>query len=559
MFEEKIKEALKTAGLKIKKIVLETPRQGFGDYAFPCFMLAKTMKKNPNEIAKEIAERLKKLPKEISKVEASGGYINFFINKEIFLKSTVEKILKEKESYGSLRVPKLKAIIEHTSLNPNSSPHVGRIRNAIIGDIISRLLHFHGYRTEVHFYVNDFSKQVALMLLGFKGDETFDQMLNLYVKMTARLEHEPEIEKQVFEILEKIEMQDMNEIKRMNKLVKICTEGQKKILARLGINYNSFDLESKYMGKAMTINLLKKLEKTKRLKKDLEGRYYLDLNDLKNFKNEMKSPVLVLTRSNGIPLYPFRDILYTIDKLKSAPLNIIVLGEDQKLYFKQLAAVLELLGYTAPRAVHYSYTLIKTKEGAKKMSTRKGEIILASNFMDEAVKKAKEEIKKRHREKKVALEKVAEAVGIGAIRYSISKVELNKAIVFDWEEALNFEGNSSPYLQYSYTRACGILKKLAAKKLKPKYENIDEKEYALAKQLANFPSVAQASLEQFAPHIITNYVYKLAQLFNDFYEKCPVIRAEPGVKERRVLLVRATKQVLSTCLNLLGIPRLEAM
>jgi len=541
-----------------KDIVLERPKQEFGDYAFPCFSLAK---KNPALIAKKLAEKIKKkLPelKEISKVESVGGYVNFFVNKEILFEKIIAKILAEKEKYGSLRL-KGKALIEHTSLNPNSSPHVGRIRNAIIGDIIARLLRFHGYDAEVHYYVNDVSKQMALLVFGSKGDESFDELLDLYVKMSKELERNPELEKKVFEILRKIEEGDKIVRTKLKRLVEIAINGQKEILARLGINYDYFDYESVYLEKGILQKILKQLEKTGRLKKDFENRYVLDQSNMKwQFEKEMKSPVFVLTRSDGTSLYSLRDIAYTIDKLKIAPVNIIVLGEDHKLYYKQLSAALELLGYTPPRVIHYSFILLKTAKGAKKMSTRKGDVVLVSNFIKEAIKKAEEEIRKRKREGKVDLKKVAEAIAIGAIRYSIAKVEENKEIIFDWQEALNFDGNSAPYLQYVYARASSILKK-AVKEGEPSYKNIDEKEFVLAKTLGMFPEIARETLEQLKPHLLCNYAYQLAKTFNDFYENCSVIRAEKGIKERRIDLVKATKQVLANVLDLIGVPAIEAM
>ncbi|MGB9708293.1 MAG: arginine--tRNA ligase [Candidatus Pacearchaeota archaeon] len=562
--EGKIKGALiKAAGVKSKKIVIEVPKQGFGDYAFPCFGLAREQKKNPVLIASELAKKLQKqLPKGIEKIEAVGGYVNFFIDKIYFSELTVAEVLEEKEKYGSLQL-KGKALIEHTSINPNASPHVGRIRNAITGDILARLLRFHGYDTEVHYYVNDVSKQMALLVLGAKGNETFDKLLNLYVSMSQEMEEDPEIEQKVFEILKKIESRDKETLTKLDKLVKTAVEGQKKILEKLGIFYDSFDYESIYLETDTLKKILKELEKSKRLEKDIEGRFILNQNKMKwQFEKEMKSPVLVLTRSDGTGLYPLRDLAYTIDKLKIAPVNIIVLGEDHKLYFKQLSAALELLGYIAPRVVHYSFILLKDKESksGKKMSTRKGEVILVSDFIREAINKAKQEIKKRKRDKQVALDKVAEAIGVGAVRYGIARYELNKEILFDWHEALNFEGNSAPYLQYSYARASNILKKLGKITIgEENYKNIEDKEYALIKEIGAFPEVAKAALEQLKPHLLCNYAYELAQTFNDFYESCNVINAEQGIKERRVSLVKATRQVLANCLNIIGIPVIEAM
>ncbi len=574
MFEEKIKEAIaKIIKLKKKDIEIKKPfgtAEKFGDYCFACFGIAKKKKKNPKKFAEEVVKKLQKLKiKEIAKIKAVGGYVNFFLNKDFLTKEIIKQILNEKEKYGSLNL-KGKALIEHTSLNPNASPHVGNIRNAIIGDVLSRLLKFHGYKTETHFLVNDVGKQMALLILGSKGDETFDNLLNLYIVMSKEMQRKPEIEKQVFEILEKIEKLDKKTMSKLKKIVKIAVEGQKEILSKLGIFYDVFDFESTYIKKDSI--LLKQFEKTKRLKKDIEGRCVLDQSKTKyQFEKSMKSPMLVLTRSSGVGLYVLRDIAYTKDKLKTAPVNIVVLGEEQKLYFKQLSASLELLGYIPPRVVHYSFMLLKTKQGIKKMAKRKGEVILVSEFIKQAIRKAKEEIKKRDREKDINMNIVSEAIGIGSVKYSIAKVEQNKGIIFDWEEALNFEGNSAPYLQYTYVRALNIIKKLGranigkakveeAKIGEQIYKNVSQKEYNLVKKLGEFPKVVSETLDKLEIHLLCNYIYTLAQTFNDFYESCPVIKEkDTAIKTRKIMIVKTSLIILKIVLDLLGLSALDAM
>lgn len=616
IFEKEVKKLIekalntKTEDTKVKRLL--TQQNKFGDYSFACFDIAKKKKKNPKEFAKELAKKIKALsrktiktktikkPKEQAKeqtkkqtkelildVKAVNGYVNFFVNKSYFFKETLGRIFNEKEKYGSLNL-KGKALIEHTSINPNASPHVGRARNAIIGDILSHLLRFHGYKTDVHYYVNDVSKQIALLILGSKGDETFNDLLNLYVGMSREIERNPKLNEKVFKIIEKIESKDPEVIAKLKKLVGICLEGQKEVLEKLGIFYDSFDYESVYVGKDKTKRILKMLKKTGRLKKDIEGREILDESNLHwEFEKEMKSPVLVLTRSDGTGLYVIRDIAYTIDKLKVAPVNIIVLGEDQKLYFKQLSAALELLGHIPPRVVHYSFVLLKTKKGAKKMSTRRGEVILLSDFIKEAIRKARLEIKKRSRENEIDIDMVSEAIGIGAVRYSIAKIDPNKMIVFDWAEALNFEGNSAPYLQYSYARASSILKKAEKTEAEAEeieegngeieknektrkmnldfaldiknFEDIKEEEYKLVKELNNFPEFASNALDKLAPHLLCNYAYNLAKAFNDFYEACPVLQEKGSIKERRIELVKSARIVLKIVLDLLGLPAIESM
>jgi arginyl-tRNA synthetase len=606
-FEQKIKEAIaKAINVKTEEILLEKPKQEFGDYTFPCFSLAKKLGKAPVEIAKEIESKLKaRFPDGIEKIHVIGPYINFFIDKKLVLSETINEILKKGKHYGSSLEGKNKtALIEHTSLNPNSSPHMGRVRNAIIGDILARVLKFNGYKTDVHFFVNDVSKQIAFMLLEFKGTENFDDLLGLYIKMNKKLEKDPGIEKKVFDMLKKIEKQDKKIIINLNKLVSIAIKGQQDILGKIGIFYDSFDHESKYLKDNILKNIITRIKNKAKTFEDAEGRLILDQSDVPGLDKQMKKTLLVLTRgseSGKTYLYVVRDIAYHIDKSKEGKnVNVVVLGEDHKLYFQQLAAVLKLLKIPVPRVVHYSFTLIREQDNVKKMSTRKGDVVLLSNFIQEAVKKAEQEIKKRARDEKLDLDFVSKAIAIGAIRYSIARVEIDKNVIFDWHEALNFEGNSSPYLQYSYVRASSILKKIKQftketieiqdknvkqsikedktrshrknKDKKQKHipisitlknldvkeiQNLDAKEYALVKELERFPEIVSTSLKQLKPNLLCNYAYSLSTCFNDFYESCPVLGSLE--KKQRILLVMAFKQVMANCLDVLGIPVVEEM
>lgn len=597
-FEQEIKELIaKSTVLKKDEIVIEKPKVGtgsessadFGDYAFPCFSLSKEMKKNPVEIAKGLAPKIK-LPKEIEKVRAIGPYLNFYLNKKFLLSETINAVLKQKDKYGSELEGKGKtALIEHTSLNPNSSPHMGRVRNAITGDIITRILKFQGYKTETHFFVNDTSKQIALMLLEFKGNESFDDLLSLYVKMSKKLKEKPEIEEKVFDILEKIEHEDKKVMLKLKKLMKVAIDGQRDVLKKIGVEFDFFDFESKYVKEKILHNIVERLKHKAHVFEDSDGRLVLDQSGTEyHFEDKMKKPVLVLTRGSEAGktyLYVVRDIAYHTDKAeRKKDLNIIVLGEDHKLYYQQLCAALELLKVSCPKVVHYSFTLIKEEDKVKKMATRKGDVVLLSDLLRQLKEKAKQEINLRKREKQVDTEKVSDAISVGAVRYSIAKVELDKNVIFDLEEAMNITGNSAPYLQYSYVRASNILKKIKeftkdsieindnedkkknrknagaitlAKINEREINSFDMKEFSLAKELSKFPDIIEKSTKDLKPHYLCNYTYDLSKNFNDFYENCDVLKSEE--KKQRILLVMAFQQVMKNCLNVLGIPIIEEM
>jgi len=539
------------------KVELEVPPDsGLGDYALPCFSLAKVFKKNPNEIAQDLAKKIP-LDETIEKIDVKGPYLNFFINKNKLIEGTLKQIIKEKQKYGSCFEKNKKALVEHTSINPNASPHVGRARNALIGDSITKLLLFQGYKVETHYLVNDVGKQIAMLVLACEGKKKieFNDLLKIYVNFNKKIEKKPELEEKVFELLHKLEKGDEKTKKRFRDIVDICVKGQIKILNELGIDYDYFDYESDYLWKKETENVLERLEKTNKLFKDDEGRFVLDQKD---FDLAMKSRVLVLTRADKTSLYPLRDIAYTIDKInKKFERNIIVLGEDQKLYFQQLEAALSLLGYKAPEVIHYSFVLLT--EG--KMSTRKGKLVLLEDFMEEALEKAKKEILKR--DKKASKKSLAKAksIGYGAVKYAILKVSPEKNVIFDWEKALAFEGDTGPYLQYAYARICSILRKSGGKiNYDVDYALLKQKEeIALVKQLSGFPLVIEQSTKQLRPHLIANYLYSLSQSLSEFYHNCQVLKEREDLKKARLLLIYCVKQVLENGLNLLGIDVLERM
>tara|TARA_Y100000310_G_scaffold142028_1_gene141451 strand:- start:8184 stop:9857 length:1674 start_codon:yes stop_codon:yes gene_type:complete len=549
-----LKEVLKGKGIKLKdeeieKYIEVPPSSELGDYAFPCFFLSAQLKESPHEIALEIREKIGDHSADFDDIQTSGGYVNFFLNRRDFAKNLIDEILKRKDKFGKSNIGKgKKVLIEHTSINPNASPHLGRARNAIIGDSIVNIFSFLNFEPEVHYYVNDVSKQIAMLVMGDADKLEFKDMLNKYVEISKKAE---EFQDQIFFLLRQFEEGDEKVVRKFNKITKTCVEGQKKILSELGIKYDSFDYESKYLKKSK--KLLLELKETKKLHKDREGRFYLDQKST-IVRKKMKSPVLVLTRSDGTGLYPLRDIVYTMEKMKKAKKNLWVLGEDHKLYFLQIKEALKLLGVESPEVIHYSFILLKEKGKSKKMSTRKGEVILLEDFLEKAIKKAEKETSKRSKKGE------AKKVAIGAVKYTVLKNHPNKSILFNLDDALKFEGDTGPYILYSYARASSILRKSKNKLDKIKNfetKDISESEIKLIKKLSQFPEIILKSYDNLNPSLIANYSYELAQTFNEFYHLSKVI----GSKEElfRLGLVQSFRYVLKNSLNLLGIESLEKM
>jgi len=540
-----LQKQLKLPKSQIENLIEIPPSPELGDYAFPCFILSKTLKKPPVEIALELTRELEKnLPKEITEIKNLGPYINFFVDKELLIKEVLKTA--SKDNFGSAR-EKQKILLEHTSVNPNASPHVGRARNSIIGDSIARILRFRGNKVETHYYVNDVSKQIAMLALNFKEKDTFDDLLSKYVEITKKVEKNPNLEKKIFKLLEKFEAKDKKTVALFKRIVDTAVKGQKEIYDKFGITFDYFDYESKYVGKSSQ-GILKKLEVTGKIYEDKEGRMVLDQSTTPVIR-KMKAPYFVLARSNGTGLYGLRDLAYTIDKSKFGK-NIIVLGEDQKLYFEQISEALKLLNIIPPTVVHYSFVLIQTGEGAKKMATRRGEVVLLEEFLREAVKKAEKEIKKR--KTKGDPDKIA----IAAIKYAMLKNDNEKNIIFSWEHSLNFEGESGPYLQYSYARARSILRKSKSKK-PVKTDNLIEQEIALAKKIAEFPKVVEEAEKHYSPSLLANYSFQLAKTFNEFYHACKVLGDD--CEGLRLKLVEAFAITIKNSLALLGIDVMEEM
>lgn len=550
-FRKAVETFLK-AETKLKEFHLETPpKPELGDYAFPCFVLAKEWKKPPQEIAKTLMSKF--IPtKHLKKVTAVGPYLNFFTNKDALTKDVLTTILKEKEEFGSSKEGKGKTILmEHTSINPNASPHVGRARNALLGDAIVRILRFQQYKVDVHYLVNDVGKQIAMVVLAAKGKKSvkFHDLLDLYIAINKKAEKDQAIEKQAFELLHQLENGNKTVRKNFREVVDVCIKGQKEIFNDLGIKYDHYDYESQYLWSKKTDEVLKLLEKTGKLFIDGHDRWVMDL---KGYGLGMEVPVMVMTRADKTSLYGLRDVCYTIEKMERGD-NIQVLGEDQKLYSEQISAVMKELKLPHPRVVHYSFVLLK--EG--KMSTRKGNVVLLEDFMKETVKKANKEIKKRWKKEN---NEAAKIIGYGALKYSILRVSPEKSVTFDLDQALSFEGETAPYIQYAYARISSILKKHGKKvgTFDPALL-IGKGEIDLIKHLGEFPAIVKKASDELAPHLVANYSYTLAQKFNEFYHYYPVLQEKEDLKNARLALISCVHHTLKTGLSLMGIGVLEKM
>ena len=548
------------------EIRVEMPPSDKGDFAFPCFPLAAEAKKSPMEIAQDIAGRIPK-NKWITKVEATGGYVNFFIDTTALATATLQSVLKKKETYGYLPKKKKKVIIEHTSANPNGPLHVGRARNPIIGDTLVRIFKAAGYDVESQFYVDDMGKQVAILTWGVNNldktkipateyNKADHQNVGYYQIANQRMESDETVAQQIGEIVKKSEHGDRQTIDMIHAAYAPVLNGMKESLTRIKIYIDTYIPESNFVYDKSVEKVIKKLKQTPHSHEE-DGAYYLDMEP---FGIHGRSTKFFFIRNDGTTLYATRDIAYHQWKAHQADLLVNILGEDHKLESKQVKVALELLDTKIlPHVVFYAF--VSLPEG--KMSTRKGRVVYLDELIDECIERAYKEVKKRRADDltEPQMKKIAQLVGIGALRYNIIKVQPEKDIQFTWEEALNFEGNAVPFIQYAHARACSILAK--TKEKTHAYDAallIHPSETLLIKQLARFPLVIDDSCNSCKPHFIANYVYETAASFNQFYRDCPVLSEEnTALRSSRLTLVYATKNVLHTALDLLGITAPEEM
>ncbi len=532
------------------------------------FRLAKKKKKNPILLAEQIAERITPAGF-IREVKAEKGYVNFYLNCPMLFVHSIDEIRSKEEDYGRLGKKDEKIILEHTSINPSGPVHIGRLRNSLIGDCLARILRFNGYDVETHYYVNDIGKQIAIISQGFKEgikpdestireyaeykDKEDFRVFFEYVAANKRFESDPGFAQRVQKNIWLAENRNNEALSEITDVAERCLTGQREIFNRLNIQFDCFDFESEYIRNGSINAVLEFLKKSDYAKENEKG-FGLDLSSL---GLQRRSGLSILSRRDGTSVYLTRDIAYHLNKTRSGSRLINVLGEDHKSEFLELKAILSKIYGLKTRidVVHYSFVSF---EGAE-LSTRKGQTAPVDKLIDDAIKKAAREIEKR----KIATKEVAPLIGIGAIKYHILKTTPQKQISFRWDDALSFEGESAPYIQYAHARCCSILNKSDINvydlRLEDPIDNLVDCEEKLILKIARFPEIVKSAGLELKPNIITTYLYELSSLFSRFYKECPVLSSEKEISNRRILLVYAIRQVLKNGLLLLGIEAPEKM
>jgi arginyl-tRNA synthetase len=552
-----MEQAVERAGFESDDMYLGESQHADVSSSLP-FRLGKELKKNPAEIAKQIVAHVGK-GDYIEKAIAAGPYINFYAS-ERYLAESLDEILRKGRT-GALLPPKgVKAILEHTSANPTGPLHVGRGRNPVIGDTLARVMRAGGYDVQVQYYVDDMGKQEATIVWGYDHldmlkpgvpeiEKPDHAVVEIYRAATELRKNSPQVEKDVSEILTKYEHMDPEVADKFRRMVNLCLDGQKMTLARMNVFYDTFVWESDFVRNGSVNRVVEELSRTAYAERK-DGALTLNLSTFGMGKE------FVLTRADETSLYTTRDIAYHMWKLSSCDEAVNVLGEDQKLAMQRLEATLRILGEKkAPRIVFYSF--VSLPEG--RMSTRKGVVVNLDDLLDEAVARAYVEVDKRRKDlPEDKKRKIADLVGIGAVRFDIVRVAPEKSITFKWEQALDFEKQGAPFIQYAHARACSILEKAKPGEFDPAVLR-EKEEAALIKKMAMLPYVVEAASRDLKPHLIAGYARELAETFNQFYRYVPVLGAEPELREARLALVDASRVTLANSLDMLGIAAPEEM
>lgn len=549
-------DALVQQECDLVSFTLEHPAQEtHGDFATNAAMVAAQQKnQNPRELATKIVQSILKKKHEIlDKVEIAGpGFINFFLSKKYFV-DRVSTIRKEGESYGKSRIGKGRtAIVEFSSPNIAKPFTIGHLRSTIIGDAIARLLSFSGYSVLRDNHLGDwgtqFGKQiVALKLWGdeealAKSENPVKYLVDLYVKFHTEAEKDPTLEDQARAWFVRLEQGDP-EAKRIWKMCVDWSMAQfAKLYELLDVSFDMMLGESFFEDKMGEV--LQELQNTG-LAKESEGAL------LVFFEND-KYPPFMVRKKDGATLYSTRDLATDRYRVQTWGKDILIVNEvgaEQTLYFRQLFEVEEKLGYVKKsQRVHVGHGMLRFKEG--KMSTRKGNTIWLEDVLQEAIQRASS-----------FNPKVAQEVGIGALKYNDLKRESSKDVMFVWDDVLNLKGNSGPYIQYTYARATSVLRKAKEKGLSilEKYDHADDIEITQVERLLEqFPEVVERAATEYAPHHVCTYLFGLAQAFNAYYADHPILQGGTLVGYRLLLTV-SLAQVLKNGLTLLGIQVPESM
>ncbi len=548
---------------QLKEYIEIPPNSDLGDYAFPCFKLAKDLRKAPPAIATEIKDKIEIDEKIIEKIEVVGGYLNIYINKATFAKGVLEEVADKKEKYGSSNIGQGRnVVIDYSAPNIAKPFHIGHLRSTVIGGALYKIYNFLGYNSVGINYLGDWGLQFGKVMAGidmwkdeydFTGDE-IQSILKIYIRFNAEEKENPELTEKAREYFKRLEDGNEKEVKMWERIRKLSLENYQRTYDLLNSKFDSYNGEAYYNDKMDAV--VDELNQ-KGLLTDSEGAKVVKLD-------EYDMPPCIIITSAGTTIYATRDLASLKERMSKYDFDkaIYVVGNEQRLHFKQVFKVLELMGYEdyAKNCVHVPFGLVVDKDG-EKIGSRKGNSVFLEDILKEAIQKVEKIIDEKNPDLENK-EEVARKVGVGAIIFNDLSNSRIKDEIFDWDMLLNFQGETGPYIQYIYVRTNSVLQKAG---YIPQIGDVDftklqEKEaIETIKLLYRFNEFIESAAQKNEPSIISRYLIDVAQNFSGFYNEHKIITEDKTVQDARLALTYAVGIVLKSGVTLLGMEMPDKM
>ncbi len=530
--------------------------QSLGDLALPCFKLSRALRLPPPKIAADLQDKLQKesLP-HITKVEAAGGYLNFFISEDYYL--SLLRGIAANPDYGSSDVGNGKTIcLDFSSPNIAKRFHLGHLGTTVIGNSLRNIFNFCGYKTVGINHLGDWGTQFGKLIVAYenwssreKVDEGgINELVDIYVRFSDEEQKDPTLTDKAREAFSQLEAGNQDYLDIWQYFKDISLKEYQKTYDLLGITFDSFHGEAFYSDKMPAV--VEELREKRLLIKD-QGATIVDLQ-------EHKLPNVLILKSDGSTLYPTRDIAAAFWRKKEYDFEkcLYVTSAGQSLHFAQWFKVIELMGYDwAQGLVHVPYGTMSI--GGEKLASRTGNVVLLEDLLTQAIAKSETIITEKNSDLKDK-KSVAKAVGVGAVVFNALANSRIKDTDFDWDKALSFEGNTGPYVQYTYARSASVLRKAGSQPtewdsaIEPNNEESD-----LLKRLIEFPETVLRAMEEYEPSVISRYMLSICTSYNQFYHNCPILKSEGATRAFRLTLTKAFWQILGNALDLIGMERTE--
>ena len=567
-FKQVIAESIKTkvedlTVEEIKGLLEVPPNKEMGDYAFPCFKLAKIFRKAPNMIAEALSTSIE-LGEGVTKCINLGGYVNFFVAKDALAKKVITQVFDERENYGKSDLGGGKTVvIDYSSPNIAKPFHIGHIRTTVIGNALYKIYSSQGYKVERINHLGDYGTQFGKLIVAYKlwGDksaveaEPIKELLKLYVRFHDEAESKPEMEDEARAWFTRLENNDPEAKELWQWFRDESLKEFQRVYDLLEIDFDSYAGESFYSDKMPAV--LEELRQ-KNLLVESQGTMIVDLEDV-------NLPPALIQKNDGSTLYITRDLAAAFYRKNTYDFDkaIYVVGSQQELHFKQLFNVIRKMGYDWYKDMnHVQFGMVALEEGT--MSTRKGRVVFLEDVLRQAIDKTKEIIMEKN-PGAGDIDKIAKEVGVGAVVFQELSNSRIKDYTFSWSRTLSFEGETGPYVQYTHARCCALKRKANLEISADLVANInfdllsDEDSSDVLKVIETFNKSIQTSMRKNEPHIVTRFVLDLAQAFNKFYHNNPIIVEDKELMIARLALVESTRQTIENALDLLGMKAPERM